>query len=141
MPLQTLIEFPYAIIQLNMEIDTLELIFKRKLVFNQFIETSDAVINEFKKLDVNRFLVDPSNMGVLSPEGQRYVATKSLPEMINHLNGRYLFHAQVLPQKDVFARYASQNIRQKLIQELPHRLTIGQFNTIDEARNWLADKI
>lgn len=137
---QILSESAYAIIQLNKEINAIELIFKRKSAINEFIETNDIVLKEFKKLNINRFLVDPSRMGVVSPEGQRYVATKLLPEMLNHLKGGNLFHAQVLPQEDVFAKFAAQNIRQKSIQEVPH-LTIVQFSTIEEARRWLADVV
>jgi len=132
-------DLPYAVIQRNAEINAIELIFKRKSGIEDFIETNNTLLEEFKKLNVNRFLVDPTKMGVVSTEGQHYVATRLLPEMIRHLNGKNLYHAQVLPQEDVFAKYAAQNIKQKSSQQLPH-LFIAQFGNINEARQWLAEQ-
>lgn len=59
--------------------------------------------------------------------------------MIQHLNGKKLYHALVL-NSDAFVHFAANNIKKKSQDKKDSPMEINAFQTVNEGINWLISK-
>ncbi len=79
----------------------------------EFIEINTCVLDSFKKLNTQKFVADIRKMGVISPNAQEWVVKNLIPGMFDHLNGKMLYHAQLLDPKEIFNKVSGSNIKAK----------------------------
>lgn len=103
-----------AIVYYDPELDTLFLEYIGKVQNDgQFIQINTAVLNAFKGLHTQKFVADIRKMGIISVNSQKWVVENLLPGMIKHLNGKTLFHAQLLDPSEIMSKVAASNIKNK----------------------------
>jgi hypothetical protein len=130
-------ENDYASIYHDKDLDAIILQFKKQAPPKDFIAVNQQLLDSFKKLKTNKFLVDARNIGLVSVEGQKWVVDNLFPGMLAHLKGQKLYHVQIVP-KEVFGKVASNNIKTKATNTLPDQnLVIESFDSEQQARNWL----
>ena len=79
----------------------------------EFIEINTCLLDSFKKLNTQKFVADIRKMGVISPSAQEWVVKNLIPGMFDHLNGKMLYHAQLLDPKEIFNKVSGSNIKAK----------------------------
>lgn len=130
-------ENEYAAIFYDKDLDAIILQFKKQAPASDFIKVNQQLLDSFKKLKTNKFLVDARNIGLVSVEGQKWVVDNLFPGMLAHLKGQKLYHVQVVP-KEVFGKVASSNIRTKAAKTQPdEKLIIESFDSEQLAKDWL----
>jgi len=134
-PAQVLVKFSYAYIQFHEATNLFEMVFTSKMNETEFIAVNKALLDEFRKKQSNRLLVNALNMGVISTGGQKWVVENLVPGMISHLKGRNLYHAQIIPEKDVFGKFAAKNIEDRA-SKVPGMVMIA-FSNAKEGMDWL----
>lgn len=133
-------ENDFASIYFDNALDAIVLKFKKQAPPNDFINVNQKLLELFKTLNTNKFLVDARNIGIVSVEGQKWVVENLFPGMLSHLKGRKLYHVQIVP-KEVFGKVASSNIRSKASAAQPEtNLVIESFESEQLAIEWLNDK-
>lgn len=132
---KVLVRQPQAYIQFHPESQIIDMVFTARMNETEFIGINKALLDEFKKLNCNKLLVDALNMGVVSPGGQKWVVENLVPGMIAHLKGRKLYHAQIIPEKDIFGKFAAKNIEDRA-SKVPGMVMIA-FPSEAEGRAWL----
>lgn len=96
------------------ELDTLFLEYVGKVLNDeQFIKINTAVLEAFKTLTTQKFVADIRKMGIISVNSQKWVLENLLPGMFKHLNGRILYHAQLLDPSEILSKVAAANIKNK----------------------------
>lgn len=98
----------------DQELDTLFLEYTNKVLNDEhFILINTAVLNAFKSLSTQKFVADIRKMGLISVASQKWVLDNLLPGLIKHLEGKTLFHAQLLDPSEILAKVAASNIKNK----------------------------
>jgi hypothetical protein len=116
----------------DQELNTLFLEYTSKVLNEeQFIQINTAVLNAFKGLSTQKFVADIRKMGVISVNSQKWVVDNLLPGMIKHLNGKMLFHAQLLDPSEIMSKVAASNIRNKSAT-VAEGFTVEQFSDRNE---------
>jgi len=124
----------YANIIFDDALNALFLKYKQKVPsHNEFVTLNLKALEEFKKLDTDRFFVDIRKMGIISIESQQWVVTELIPAMIKSLNGRTLIHAQLLDSKEIMSKVSANNIKKKATQKVDG-LELTQFASEEELR-------
>lgn len=82
-----------------------------------FIPVVDAMLKGFKLSNTQRFMADIRKMGVLGIDSQSLIVTKLIPCMINHLNGKKLYHAQLIDPGEIMGKVAANNVKRKAENE------------------------
>jgi len=95
------------------------------------------VLDIFLTLNTNKFYVDIRLMGVVGLEGQKWIVEKLFPGMLEHLGKRKLYHAQIQPLNEVFAKVVGTNIKKKAKDQLDERIIFETFFSEEEAIEWL----
>lgn len=103
----------------------------------EFIEINSAVLRAFQQLKTNQFVADIRKMGVISVASQQWVVKNLIPGMLKHLNGKPLFHAQLMDPVEIFAKVSAKNIKSKSAQEIPG-FNVEQFYDIASLENYLS---
>jgi hypothetical protein len=80
---------------------------------DDFIDVNKNTLEAFKKLNTTNFVADVRKMNIISLEAQQWVLNNLLPGIIKHLNGRKLYHAQLLDPKEIMSKVAASNLRKK----------------------------
>lgn len=132
-------ENDFGTISQNEEISALTLTFKKQSPGPEFITLGQRLLDEFKKLNLNKVLIDASKMGVVSVEGQSYVVQTVIPGMLAHLKGKVLYIAHILPSSDVFAKVAGGNIESKA-KKAHEQVVLEPFADLQKATQWLKEK-
>jgi hypothetical protein len=133
-------ENDFASIYFDKTLDAIILKFKKQAPSNDFINVNQKLLEIFKALKTNKFLVDARQIGVVSVEGQKWVVDNLFPGMLGHLKGKKLYHVQIVP-KEVFGKVATNNIRSKASNTQPdEKMIIEAFESEDDAKNWLKSK-
>jgi len=128
----------YANVFYDAEIDAISLVFKNVSPLEEFIHINQKVLDIFKTLQTNRFYVDTRKIGVVSPEGQKWVIENLFSGMVKHIKHERLYHVQVLPQNEIFGKFAAENIkRRSQTMYQSDELIIEAFENETLAKNWL----
>ncbi|OJJ16407.1 hypothetical protein BKI52_34530 [marine bacterium AO1-C] len=129
----------YAEVFYDTELDAISLIFKDVAPLEEFIHINQKVLDIFKTLQTNRFFVDTRKIGVVSPEGQKWVIENLFSGMVKHINHERLYHVQVVPRNEIFGKFAAENIkRRSQTMYQSEELIIEAFEDELLAKNWLA---
>ena len=108
-------------------IDTVVLQYHKKVSgLAEFIEINSAVIEAFTSSDTPNFVADIRHMSIISLDAQKWVVDNLFPALLKHLNGKQLFHAQLLDPKEILSRVAASNLKKKSVQ-VEEGFTIEQF--------------
>lgn len=134
---KTFFESKKARVYYNNEHDTLFLEYLGQVKdHNEFLEINSALLAAFKSLDTQKVVADIRKMGIISVESQQYVVKTLFPGMIEHLNGKKLFHAQFMDPGEIFAKVSAQNIKNKGANA-EQGFVVNQFTDMDELKKWL----
>lgn len=110
----------------------------RVLNDEQFITINTEVLNAFKSLRTQKFVADIRKMGIISVGSQQWVLKNLLPGMIKHLNGKKLFHAQLLDPSEVMAKVSGANIKNKA-KTVAEDFEVVQFTSQKEMKEYLTN--
>lgn len=122
------------------ELRILSLVYKEKPKGDHFIAVNQKFIEVFKTLDCNKILINAIVIKVVGVENQNWVAHTMIPELLKHIKGKTLFHAQIL-NSDAFVQFAARNIEKKSMSgndSIP--MLINAFESVEEGVSWLQAK-
>lgn len=88
------------------------------------IPVVDAMLNGFKQSNTQKFMADIRKMGVLGTDSQSLIVNKLIPGMVSHLNGKRLYHAQLIDPGEIMAKITANNVKHKSDNE---KIEIVQF--------------
>lgn len=128
---------PSAAVYYSPELDTLFLEYTGKVRNDDhFITINTAVLNAFKSLTTQKFVADIRRMGVISVKSQEWVLQNLLPGMVSHLQGKRLFHAQLLDPSEVFSKVSGVNIKNKS-KQVAEDFDVMQFTDEGDMKTYL----
>jgi len=118
-------------------LDTLFLEYIDKVIDDeQFIVINTAVLEAFLSLETQKFVADIRKMGIISVDSQNWVLKNLLPNMIKHLKGKTLFHAQLLDPKEIMSKVSAGNIKHRSNQ-VSEGFEVIQFSDKEELMAYL----
>lgn len=126
-----------AIISYDEENNIISMEFKMKSSISDFIAIHEKFLEEFYKLSCNKYLVNLKKISVVSMEGHDWVVNNLFNNMLNHIIDKNLFHAQIIPSSDIFAKFVAENVKMKAEKQGDKRLVIKSFYSDTEAKEWL----
>ena len=101
-----------------------------------FITINTAVLNAFVSLRTQKFVADVRKMGIISVKSQQWVVNNLLPGMIKHLNGKKLFHAQLLDPSEILSKVSANNIKDRS-NTVATDFEVRQFSNDSELKEYL----
>jgi hypothetical protein len=126
-----------ARIYYNSELDTLFLEYIGRVLNDEhFIKINQAVLDAFLTLKTQKFVADIRKMGIISVNSQKWVLENLLPGMIKHLNGKTLFHAQLLDPSEILSKVSAGNIKNKS-RQVREDFEVMQFSDPEELKSFL----
>ncbi len=121
------------------ELDTLFLEYIGKVQNDQqFITINTAVLEAFKSLNTQKMVADIRKMGIISVNSQKWVVDHLLPGMIKHLNGKRLFHAQLLDPSEIFSKVSASHIKNNS-KKVDEGFDVMQFSDENELKTYLRE--
>lgn len=112
--MKTFFHSPTAEIYYDQELDTLFLKYLNKVKnTDEFIHINSQLLEAFRQLNTQKFVADIRKMGIISLESQNWVVNTLIPGMFQHLNGKRLYHAQLIDPQEVMAKVSGSNIKSK----------------------------
>ncbi len=126
-----------AIVYYDIELDTLFLDYIAKVKSDQeFITINTAVLSAFKMLNTRKFVADIRKMGIISVGSQNWVIANLLPGMVKHLNGKMLFHAQLVDPSEILSKVSGSNIKGRSSQ-VAEGFEVVQFSDAEQMKQHL----
>ena len=109
--------------------------FKKICSSKQFRDYHYKLLDFFKEKTPNAHLVDTSKMGVVSLDDQQYVGKNIIPQMAN-LAGEGTLQIAVIVSKDIFAKFAVQNIEKQAKsldkkEKVDHQMFGNEANAVE----------
>lgn len=118
-------------------LDTLFLVYTDKVQNDQqFITINTAVLAAFTKLNTQKFVADIRKMGIISVASQNWVVANLLPGMVKHLNGKMLYHAQVVDPSEILSKVSGNNIKGRSSQ-VAEGFEVVQFSDTEKLNEYL----
>ncbi|WKK81994.1 hypothetical protein [Marivirga arenosa] len=103
-----------ACVYYDENLDALFLQYKSKVkTMDEFILINGSVVQAFKQLNTTNLIADIRKMGIISLDAQDWVLNNLFPPVLEHLNGKKLFHAQLLDPSEIMSKVAASNLRKK----------------------------
>lgn len=102
----------------------------------QFILVNKALLDAFTKLKTQKVVADIRKMGIISLASQEWVLKSLFPALIKHLDGKKLYHAQLLDAKEILSKVSAANIKNKSTQ-VAEGFEVRQFNDETELKSFL----
>ena len=132
---ENLYEDAFVKISLNKNIDTIEYAWKDFVNFETHVKLLEKIYEFTKEHDCKKNLIDMRDMKVIPNEVQTWVIKNWLPKMLQiGMNTVALVNS-----KSVIAKMSIKQLEQRVpLKE--GELTNAFFDSIEEARNWLATK-
>ncbi|SMG46013.1 hypothetical protein SAMN05661096_03209 [Marivirga sericea] len=96
---------------------------------DEFIEINSNLLQAFQQLDTTIVVADIRKMSIISLEAQAWIVENLFPGLLKHLQGKKLFHAQLIDPKEILSKVAASNLRKKSVV-VEKGFTIEQF--VDE---------
>lgn len=81
------------------------------------IPVIDAMLSGFKQSNTQKFMADIRKMGILGTDSQSLIVNKLIPGMISHLNGKKLYHAQLIDPAEIMAKITANKVKSKIETE------------------------
>ena len=136
--IQLLEKFDNALIYFDNELDTLFLAYKGPVNdHDDFVKINYAVLTAFKKYTTQKFAVDVRDLELLDLKSQNWVRDVLFTGMIEHLNGKGLYHAQLIDESKILSKLAATNVKIKA-SDLEEGINVEQFSSETEMRKKLA---
>ena len=101
-----------------------------------FITINTAVLKAFLSLKTQKFVADVRKMGIISVKSQQWVLDQLLPQMIKHLDGKTLHHAQLLDPSEILSKVSAANIKSKS-KQVADGFEVVQFSDEKELTAYL----
>lgn len=121
----------------DVALDTLFLVYTGKVQSDQhFITINTAVLAAFTKLKTQKFVADIRKMGIISVASQNWVVANLLPGMVKHLNGKMLYHAQVVDPSEILSKVSGNNIKGRSSQ-VAEGFEVIQFSDTEKLNEYL----
>lgn len=120
------------------ELQALVLTYKRQGSSAEFRNLHYKLLESFEKTKRSKLLVDTREMGIVSPDDQRWVGQQMVPQFATHAQNQFLYIAVLHPAKKVFTQLAVNNIEQ-LSMETESCLN-RHFDNPKDARQWLQEQ-
>ncbi|GCC50963.1 hypothetical protein SanaruYs_11820 [Chryseotalea sanaruensis] len=118
-------------------LNTLFLVYTGKVQNDQqFITINTAVLAAFTKLNTQKFVADIRKMGIISVASQNWVVANLLPGMVKHLNGKMLYHAQVVDPSEILSKVSGNNIKGRSSQ-VAEGFEVVQFSDTEKLTEYL----
>ncbi|OJJ14141.1 hypothetical protein BKI52_44265 [marine bacterium AO1-C] len=115
--------------------------FKKNCSSKQFRDYHYKMLDFFKEKQPNQHLVDTSKMGVISLEDQQYIGKNIIPQMAR-FSGEDTLHIAVIVSRDVFTKFAVQNIdKQTKAIDKKEKIDHQMFGNETNAIAWLEQNL
>lgn len=102
----------------------------------QFILVNKALLEAFTKLKTQKVVADIRKMGIISLASQEWIVKNLFPALLKHLNGKILYHAQLLDAKEILSKVSAANIKNKSAQ-VKEGFEVRQFTDEMELKSFL----
>ncbi len=102
----------------------------------QFILANKALLEAFTKLKTQKVVADIRKMGIISLASQEWIVKNLFPALLKHLNGKTLYHAQLLDAKEILSKVSAANIKNKSAQVM-EGFEVRQFTDETELKSFL----
>ncbi len=106
----------------------------------QFILVNKALLEAFTKLKTQKVVADIRKMGIISLASQEWIVKNLFPALLKHLNGKTLYHAQLLDAKEILSKVSAANIKNKSAQVM-EGFEVRQFTDETELKSFLKSLI
>ncbi|MFN8437553.1 MAG: hypothetical protein U0V72_07915 [Cytophagales bacterium] len=128
-----------ALVYFDESLDTLFLKYYKKVNNDDhFLEINNALLKAFCSLNTNKVVADIRQMNMISVNAQKWIVTVLFPEMLKHLAGKPLIHAQLLNDKDIMSKVSALNVKNKA-KNLVEGFEVFQFSDENELIDFLKD--
>lgn len=130
-------ENQYAKVYFDKGLNTVFLEYKSKVPSHkEFLVVNEKVISCFESQQTQKFVADIRKMGIISLESQQWVADVLLPELLKHLKGKSLIHAQLLDEKDVMVKVSANGVKKRSAQTIEN-FELHQFSDLTKLKKFL----
>lgn len=106
----------------------------------QFILVNKALLEAFTKLKTQKVVADIRKMGIISLASQEWIVKNLFPALLKHLNGKTLYHAQLLDAKEILSKVSAANIKNKSAHVMDG-FEVRQFTDETELKSFLKSLI
>ncbi len=101
-----------ATIEYDEKLDALFLNYTDKVSgHKEFIELNEKLLEVFQSLDTQYVVADIRKIGIIGVDSQKWASEVLFPAMINHLDGKKLYHIQLLNKKDIYSTISGNNVK------------------------------
>jgi hypothetical protein len=106
---------------------------------DEFIEINRTLLDSFKQLNTTIVVADIRRMSIISLEAQQWIVEVLFPGLLAHLEGKKLYHAQLIDPQEILSKVAAANLRKKsaVVEE---GFTIEQFTDEETLVQIIKDK-
>ena len=88
-------------------LDCIFLEYKSKVpTYSDFLLINEKLLSCFRHYNTQKVVADIRKLGIISPQWQQWVAEMLLPEMVHHLKGKPLIHAQLFDKNDIMVKHS-----------------------------------
>ncbi|WKK82256.2 SpoIIAA family protein [Marivirga arenosa] len=110
------------------ELSAAMITFKGAVSTDEYRQAMEANYELSKKPEINNWLQNNTDAGVLSLQDQQWVSNDLIPRAAQEVD-----KIAVVVSKDVFRKFAAKNI----LDKQKGKLNFQYFNSLEEARTWL----
>ncbi|WMN07541.1 STAS/SEC14 domain-containing protein [Marivirga arenosa] len=110
------------------ELSAAMITFKGAVSTDDYRQVMEANYELSKKPEINNWLQNNTDAGVLSLQDQQWVSNDLIPRAAQEVD-----KIAVVVSKDVFRKFAAKNI----LDKQKGKLNFQYFNSLEEARTWL----
>lgn len=101
-----------ATIEYSEELDALFLNYTDKIInHKEFVELNQQLLTAFQSLTTQYVVADIRKIGIIGVDSQKWASEILFPEMVKHLNGKTLYHVQLLNKKDIYSTISGNNVK------------------------------
>ena len=77
----------------------------------EFIELNQKLLETFQNLDTQYVVADIRKIGIIGVDSQKWASEVLFPAMVDHLDGKTLYHIQLLNKKDIYSAISGNNVK------------------------------
>ncbi|MCC5919512.1 MAG: hypothetical protein LAT68_04795 [Cyclobacteriaceae bacterium] len=105
--------------------------FKKAPNHESFLKLNEAIINLYRENPTQILIADTRKMGLLTVASQKWVSDTLFPTLLNLLEGKTLYHAQLLNPTEVFSKVSANNVR-RFAESLKSNFVLIQYDSEEE---------
>lgn len=101
-----------ATIEYDENLDALFLNYTDKISgHKEFVELNQKLLEAFQSIDTQYVVADTRKIGIIGVDSQKWASEVLFPAMVNHLDGKKLYHIQLLNKKDIYSTISGNNVK------------------------------